>query len=415
MYRVNITFFFVICMLLIATASFSTEQNTHLRFLQAKKAYIEAVNQKASAEVINRLAKELYLARENYKFSINGNSARQSQVLPLQPSENIELNGNTVNSENHCEQATIGENLPDKQKSSPWSFLTKLKDKVFFAANQLRELFPKLSRLQAFFIQRKIKEKQFAELRAIAVSRRNFGWHPDDDISGVVNAHYTNTTSELKKALESECNFFECDVRLEGPLRSLIPIIGGERRPVTAHDPFQTNGMLFEDWVKIVAESNRGIKVDLKTDNALDGVLATLKKYKIVDRKLILNINVTKPGIGPAADKDERLKKIRRDFPECYIKLSPGSGSIANGKYTDAAINRLIEYAKAAGQPVLFAMRADFVSPEIVKKLEKYGRVSIWNTTWSFNPRDVKKEVERFRSWGVTGIIDLMSTFKKNH
>ncbi|EKD83941.1 MAG: hypothetical protein ACD_39C00346G0001 [uncultured bacterium] len=78
-----------------------------------------------------------------------------------------------------------------------------------------------------------------------------------------------------------------------------------------------------------------------------------------------------------------------------------------------AAADRLIEYAKAAGKPVMYAMRAEWVTPELVKKLEPYGKVSIWNSTSTFDPTDVAKEVERFRSWGVTGMIDLMSSHKK--
>lgn len=374
----------------------ATEPMRHAEFLRAQKAYIEAVNRRAGNDEISRLAGELQKAR----------SQLQQKESSINPSVNMPLRA--LQTTNQSESAN--RSAAAKPKKSPFRFLTQLKDKFFFAVNQLRELFPKLSRLQAFFVQKRLKNKHLDELSKIANDRRNFGWHPEDDIAEVVNAHYTNTYDELKKALKSDCNWFECDVRLEGPLRSILPIIGGEPRPVTAHDPFQTNGMLFDDWVSIVARSGRGIKVDLKTDNALDGTLATLKKHGIDGRKLIMNINVTAPGKGPVASDDERLKKIRKDFPDCYIKLSPGSGSSSNGKYTEEAIERLIEYTKACGSPVTYALRAEWVTPEIVKKLEAHGKVSIWNTTWSFNPKVVKTEVEKFRSWGVSGIVDLMST-----
>jgi len=371
----------------------ASEQASHAEFLRAQKAYIDAVNRRADSAELNRLAEELKKARSGYE--------QNSRIV--QPTLQTERSVETIDSPDN---SATDDAETNSVKKSPFRFLTQIRDKIGFAANQLR----KLSRFEAFFVQKKLKNSKVEELEKLARERKNFGWHRDDSIEGVVNAHYTNTFSELKKALSSSCNWFECDVRLEGPLRSILPVIGGERRPVTAHDPFQTNGLLFDDWVRIVAASGRGIKVDLKTDDALDGTLAILKKHQIDDKKLIMNINVTAPGKGSLAGEDERLKKIRNEFPECYIKLSPGSGSSSNGKYTDAAVERLIEYSKACGRPVLYALRAEWVTPEIVKKLEQHGKVSIWNTTWSFNPKDIKKEVERFRSWGVTGIVDLMST-----
>ena len=290
------------------------------------------------------------------------------------------------------------------------SKFTSLKDKLSIGFKKCKEFFPKISRLPALFVQETMSDKKRQRLEKIAEQNTKNAWPLDGDIANVVNAHYTNTYDELQKALESDCNWFECDVRPEGPLRRYAPFLDGKPRPVTAHDSYQTNGMLFEDWVRIVAASGRGIKVDLKDDAALEGVLATLKKYQVDERRIILNINVTQPGSGPKAGEDARLKKIRNEFPGCRIKLSPGGGSSKDGKYTDAAVARLIEYAKAAGKPVMYALRAEWVTPEIVKKLEPYGNVSIWNSPSTFDPTDVNKEVEKFRGWGVTGMIDLMTS-----
>lgn len=294
-------------------------------------------------------------------------------------------------------------------------FFKDKKEKVSRGFSELCKIVPKLTRIRAFFKQKTLSDKDRKKLEDIAEKNKAKGWPLDGDIADVVNAHYTNTYGELKKALESDCNWLECDVRPEGPLRDHIPFIElGEPRPVTAHDSFQTNGMLFEDWVRIVAKSERGIKVDLKDNSALEGVLAILKKYNVDERRIILNINVTQPGSGPKADADARIKAIRATFPGCRIKLSPGGGCSKDGKYTMEAAERLIAYARAAGQPIMYAMRAEWVTPEIVKKLEPHGKVSIWNSTNTFDPKDVAKEVERFRSWGVTGMIDLMSTHDKH-
>lgn len=292
-------------------------------------------------------------------------------------------------------------------------FLQDTKDKVSKGFDEVCKFVPKISRIRAFFKQTTLSAKKQKKLEELAEKNKAKGWPLDGDIANVVNAHYTNTYSELKKALEGDCNWFECDVRPEGPLRQYVPFTNGEPRPVTAHDSFQTNGMLFEDWVRIVAKSGRGIKVDLKDNSSLEAVLAILKKYNIDERRLILNINISQPGSGPKAEADARIKKIRAAFPGCRIKLSPGGNCCEDGKYTMAAADRLIKYAKAAGQPIMYAMRAECVTPAIVKKLEPHGKVSIWNSTSTFDPTNVAKEVERFRSWGVTGMIDLMSSHKK--
>lgn len=292
-------------------------------------------------------------------------------------------------------------------------FLSDTKDKITNGFDEVCKFVPKLTRVRAFIKQITLSDKKRKKLEELAEKNKTRGWPLDGDIANAVNAHYTNTYSELKKELEGDCNWFECDVRPEGPLRKHIPFIKSEPRPVTAHDSFQTNGMLFEDWVRIVAKSGRGIKVDLKDNSSLEAVLAILKKYNIDERRLILNINVSQPGSGPKAEADARIKKIRKAFPGCRIKLSPGGNCSENGEYTMAAADRLIEYAKAAGQPIMYAMRAEWVTPEIVKKLEPYGKVSIWNSTSTFDPTDVAKETERFRSWGVTGMIDLRTTHKQ--
>lgn len=388
--------------LLTAFPVFASQQ-AYNEYLASQKAYFEAIKSNAPREVISRLAKKLAAAKAAFNVTKTGS-------LTESAFENKEIPSTVYSQYSESSAPEIAQPASTNHSEKSPGFFEKLWNKADFVFKQLRELFPKLSRLKAFFVQMKLKKEKLENLEQLALKNSHKGWIAGGDLSGVKNAHYTNTRSELEKALRGDYNWFECDVRNEGPLRSLIPFIGGKPRPVTAHDPFQTNGLLFDDWVRIVAKSQRGIKVDLKTDEALDGVIETLKKHKIQDEKLIMNINVTAPKKGPEPENDSRLKKIRENFPKCYIKLSPGSGSIKNGKYTDEAVSRLIGYAKEAGRPVQFALRAEMVTPQTVKILESYGNVSIWNTTWSFNPRNVEQEVKKFRDWGATGIVDIMTT-----
>lgn len=268
-----------------------------------------------------------------------------------------------------------------------------------------KDFLEKIKNVPGWFRQGTLSKKKLDELLQVAKENSDKSWPPGSDIATGVNAHYTNTFKELKEALESDCTWLECDVRLEGPARDWLPFKEG-RRPITAHDSFQANGLLFEDWVKITSQSGRGIKIDLKENPALDGVLETLKKYKVNEQGLILNI-----GVSNSADpsNDQRLKKIRAAFPLCIINLSPGGSDIEDGHYGQKTVGQLIAYAKVAKKPSMFPLRAEFVTPDIVAKLKPYGKIAIWNSPYTYNPVDVKAEVEKFRQWGVDGIIDIMT------
>ncbi len=69
----------------------------------------------------------------------------------------------------------------------------------------------------------------------------------------------------------------------------------------------------------------------------------------------------------------------------------------------------MIAIADRVGGPVLFPLRAEFVTPEIVERLSPHGDVSIWNSprTHRLQPSEVEAETQRFRDMGVTGVIDL--------
>ena len=102
--------------------------------------------------------------------------------------------------------------------------------------------------------------------------------------------------------------------RLEGPLREKLPL-PGERRPITAHDSYQTNGLLLEDWLQIGLAAGRGLKIEIKDNAALDAVLALCKKHKVPAGRLILNIGIPDAGATPAAElvskpvSDDRLAR----------------------------------------------------------------------------------------------------------
>ncbi len=255
------------------------------------------------------------------------------------------------------------------------------------------------------------------ELVALAKAHPERAWPAGRDIALARNAHRTNTPTEMTAALTGDYDWLECDVRLEGPLRDHLPIPGA-RRPITAHDSFQTNGMLFEDWVAIAQASGKGLKLDFKSSAAIDQCIAILQKAGVDEGKLIMNIGVPDPPANAAARPgdlryqpltDGRLTAIRRAFPHCTINLSPGAAATPDGTYTAAQVDQMIRYAQAAGRPVMFPLRAECVTREIVQTLKPFGRVAIWNSPSTYNPADTAAEIAKFREWGVDGMIDILT------
>ncbi|RCK81425.1 MAG: hypothetical protein OZSIB_2294 [Candidatus Ozemobacter sibiricus] len=284
---------------------------------------------------------------------------------------------------------------------------------------EARRFLAEIFHLPGWISQARLSERRRAELLALARARPDLAWPPGRDIARARNAHRTNTYGELKAALSGPYDWLECDVRLEGPLRDHLPI-PGERRPITAHDPYQTNGLLFEDWVKIANASGRGLKLDFKANAAIAPCIALLQKEGVDPRRLIMNIGIPDPGPGQAGDRpgalrtqpvsDDRLTAIRRAFPQCLINLSPGvQTTTPDGHYTARQVDQMIRYARAAGPPVMFPLRAEMVTREIVQALKPYGKIAIWNSPSTYHPADVEAEIRKFREWGVDGMIDIMT------
>ncbi|NLI79751.1 MAG: FAM151 family protein [Candidatus Riflebacteria bacterium] len=271
--------------------------------------------------------------------------------------------------------------------------------------------------LPGWISQGHLSEDRLRDLVALAKAHPERAWPAGRDIALARNAHRTNTIAEMTAALTGDYDWLECDVRLEGPLRDHLPIPGA-RRPITAHDSFQTNGMLFEDWVTIAKASGKGLKLDFKSSAAIDQCIAILQKAGVDEGKLIMNIGVPDPP-ADTGDKpgdlrykpltDGRLTAIRRAFPGCTINLSPGAAATPDGTYSAAQVDQMIRYARGAGRPVMFPLRAECVTREIVQALRPFGKVAIWNSPSTYDPADVAAEIAKFRGWGVDGMIDIMS------
>lgn len=254
------------------------------------------------------------------------------------------------------------------------------------------------------------------ELLALAAAKPHLIWKKGTSLEKANNAHTTNTFQELAEALQGEYNWLECDVNLEGGLK-VLPLLS-QHRPICAHSPLQTNGLLFEEWLRVGAASGRGLKIDFKTTSPLKPILALLKKYQVPDHRILFNLSVgitknipLQGGLGRQITlfaKKKHLKLIREAFPEAMINLgllTPGSKVPTS--YRKGHTDLLILFAQAVGKPVMFPLRAEYVTPEVISSLQPHGLVAIWNDPATFVPDNVEQLIKKLRSWGVGGMIDL--------
>lgn len=215
-------------------------------------------------------------------------------------------------------------------------------------------------------------------------------WTPHRPLAEAHNAHLTNTPTEMRDALTGTYNFLEGDVR--------VRVINGQRRAVMAHDVGQKEYMTLEDWLAIGAASQRGLKLDIKEGEALDEIALRLATLNVPQERLILNFSLGQ--FSP-----ERVRQLRQAFPHAIFALNPRGGH--GDPYTPEQLDELVVYTWALGGPVIYPLRIDAVTPQVVAKLEPHGDVAIWNTPSVYAPRDVAEATRKLRAMGVTSMIDL--------
>lgn len=234
--------------------------------------------------------------------------------------------------------------------------------------------------------------KRRAELMAAATDPANADKIvAGDSTRALQNKHRTNTPEEMLEGLKGDYSCFEGDVRIE---RGLFG--HGDTKAIMAHDAHGTDGMTLKDWMTIGAASGRKLKLDFKEAAALDESLKLAKELKIPGDRLIFNggLNLDYPA-------------IRKDFPDATLAINPPGDADKGVPYGQDAINQTIASAKEHGQPVIFPLRSDRVTPEVVAALKPYGEVAIWNAPSKDAPADVPAAVAKFRAMGVDGMIDI--------
>jgi hypothetical protein len=220
-----------------------------------------------------------------------------------------------------------------------------------------------------------------AELLRRARAHPELAWNPSTDIAEGRNAHRTNLRAELAIALQGPYNWLEGDVQM-----------GADGTPVMQHSVGDPVDLGVRDWLAVAAASGRGTKLDVKDPKALPGVIAAVLASGIPQGRLIINVG---------AWSTELLRSIRRVLPDVIVNISPA----ADADLTPADLVQLQLAARIVGGRIMFPVRDDLVTADVVHALAPYGRIAVWNTPGITNPGPTR--ADRLRELGVDGMIDL--------
>lgn len=192
--------------------------------------------------------------------------------------------------------------------------------------------------------------------------------------------HATNSKEKLQQALQSGVHMIEADILLRGT---------GVREPIMAHPPATDSDINLQDWLAQVSTSNKGIKLDFKS---LEAVLPSMKILNAVKDNLHqpvwINADILLgPGGNVGVNAKEFLQTVTSFFPD--VTLSLGWTTVwhpdrSNEGYSWEMVREMENICKNLSQLVTFPVRAALVRqswPQLQWLLQTSDRYSL--TVWS--------------------------------
>ncbi|KAM4708020.1 protein FAM151B isoform 1-T2 [Discoglossus pictus] len=178
------------------------------------------------------------------------------------------------------------------------------------------------------------------------------------DGADIIWIHAANSKSVLKEAIQSNAHMIEADVLLRG---------SGHKEPIMAHPPQTDSDITLEEWLTDVSTTNKGIKLDFKSLEAVRPSMQILERIKTNIRQPVwINADIL-PGPGgknKAVDAKEFLQTVTSFFPDVTLSLGWTTGWFPdknNEGYSWEMVKEMEDICKVLNQPVTFPVRAALV------------------------------------------------------
>ncbi|XP_073511129.1 protein FAM151B isoform X2 [Phyllobates terribilis] len=192
--------------------------------------------------------------------------------------------------------------------------------------------------------------------------------------------HATNSKEKLQRALQGDVHMIEADILLRGT---------GDKEPIMAHPPATDSDINLQDWLADVSASNKGIKLDFKS---LDAVVPSMKILDAmkdnIHKPLWINADILPgPGENVRVDATEFCKTVTSFFPDVTLSLGWTTSwypDRRNEGYSWEMVREMEKICKGLSQPVTFPVRAVLVRqswPQLQWLLQTSDRYSL--TVWS--------------------------------
>ncbi|XP_018615536.2 protein FAM151B isoform X2 [Scleropages formosus] len=176
-----------------------------------------------------------------------------------------------------------------------------------------------------------------------------------EDALSVQWYHAANSKSKIADALKSSADMIEADVLLRGH---------NPKEPIMAHPPDTDSDITLHDWLKEVSMSEKGIKLDFKSLQAVAPSITLLEKFRgHLHGPVWINADILPGPGGGATDLDpvSFLKAVGSGLPGSVLSLGWTTNwerGAENPGYSWEMVREMEEVCRPLKQPVTFPVRA---------------------------------------------------------
>ncbi|XP_040436600.1 protein FAM151B isoform X1 [Falco naumanni] len=194
--------------------------------------------------------------------------------------------------------------------------------------------------------------------------------------------HAANSKARAGEAARSDVHMIEADVLLRGAK-------GGSRDPIMAHPPETDSDNTLQEWLQEIVNTNKGIKLDFKSLEAVRPSLELLKHVKQhLKRPVWINADILPGPNGNDAvvDAKEFLNAVTSYFPDVTLSLGWTTGwhpDKHNKGYDWVMVKEMAQICSTLSQPVTFPVRAALVRQSIselrwlIQQSDRYS-LTVW-------------------------------------